>query len=263
MQQDSPLKTIVVAALLCVVCSVLVSTAAVKLKPIQTLNAKLDVQKKLLLTAGLLDNPRAKAEEVSKAFEAVEIKIVDLQSGDEVTADWDIESFDALKAAKDPRLGLIIAPEKDLAQIKRRSKYAKVYLVRRDGELDQLVLPIRGKGLWSTLYGFIALEKDTRTVRGFGFYAHGETPGLGGEVDNPNWKAQWKGKLVLDETFKTAINVIKGRVDPNHSQAQYQIDGLSGATITSNGVEALVHYWLGEEGFGPYLAKVRASGGSL
>ena len=127
--------------------------------------------------------------------------------------------------------------------------------------LSFFVLPINGKGLWSTLYGFIALAADTRTVKGIGFYEHAETPGLGGEVDNPNWKASWAGKTAMDENFKPIIRLVKGAVNPSSPTASSEIDGLSGATITAVGVTGLVQYWLGEDGFGPYLAQFRAAQG--
>ena len=259
MQRDSSLKTILVATILCVVCSVLVSTTAIKLKPLHVLNAKRDIQKKLLLTADLIPHSQVSQEEQERIFnQFVEQKIIDLKSGREVS--WEKEktqSFDAVKAAKDPQLGEHIAPGKDLGKIRRRSKYGKVYLIKREGKLRQMVLPVYGKGLWSTLYGFISLGADLQTVQGLSFYAHGETPGLGGEVDNPNWKAQWKGKRALDDSFQIILDVLKGRVNPQNPQASSQVDGLTGATITSNGVEALIHYWLGQEGYGPYLATVK------
>ena len=151
-------------------------------------------------------------------------------------------------------------PPDGLGGIKRREKYAFVYEVRDDsGQVEQVVLPIYGKGLWSTLYGFIAVDKDGKTVRGITFYQHGETPGLGGEVDNPRWKALWKGKQLFDGSVQSEIEVIKGVVVAGTAKAQYQIDGLSGATITSNGVEQLVRYWVGPDGFGPFLEKLRHS----
>ena len=255
---DTVKKTLLVATLLCVVCSVLVSAAAVLLRPRQELNRRLDVKKKLLLTAGLLDNPKAGREEVERAFESVTVKVINLETGEEAP-DIKPENFIQRKAAKDPKLGKRIEPKKDLGKIKRRSRYAKVYLVTKDGVLDQIVLPINGKGLWSTLYGFLSLEADTRRVRGFGYYQHGETPGLGGEVDNPRWKASWKGKVVYDENFVPIIDVLKGPVPPGSAFAVSQVDGLSGATITANGVEAMLKYWLGDDGFGPYLANLRNS----
>ena len=256
MGNDSTIKTITVAGLLCIVCSVLVSTAAVKLKPIQELNRKLDIKKKLLLTAGLLENPKAKKKEVEKAFENVEAKIVDLETGRAVSG-VDIDSFNQKKAAKDPKKSKMIDGKMDIAKIKRRSKLAKVYFIKSGNQVEQIVLPVHGKGLWSTMYGFISLKPDTKTINGFGFYSHGETPGLGGEVDNPRWKAVWKGKMALNDQYAPSIKVIKGAVDPNSAMAKYQVDGLSGATITSVGVQHLVNYWLGEDGFSAFLANFR------
>ncbi|MGB0764601.1 MAG: NADH:ubiquinone reductase (Na(+)-transporting) subunit C, partial [Luminiphilus sp.] len=111
-------------------------------------------------------------------------------------------------------------------------------------------------GLWSTLYGFVALESDGNTIAGLGFYEHKETPGLGGEVDNPRWKNLWKGKQVYRDGA-VAISVVKGSVDQGSDAANWQVDGLSGATLTSRGVSNLVQYWLGEDGFEPYLRNLR------
>ena len=113
-----------------------------------------------------------------------------------------------------------------------------------------IVLPIKGYGLWSTLYGFLALDKDAVTVRGITYYQHGETPGLGGEVDNPTWKAKWPGRKAYDESWAPALRVIKGQAGPP-SSSPHQVDGLSGATITSRGVNDMINFWLGESGFAP------------
>jgi Na+-transporting NADH:ubiquinone oxidoreductase subunit C len=258
MQNDSTAKTIIVAVALCVVCSVIVSTAAVKLRDKQAENASLDVKKNLLLAAGMIDNPKASKSEILGAFGAVESKVIDLKTGK--ILDMDPEQFDNSKARKDPRYREVIAGKSDIAKIKYRSKLAKVYLVRSGGRIDQVVLPIYGKGLWSTMYGFLSLKGDTRTVQGIGFYSHGETPGLGGEIDNPSWKASWGGKKLLDGTYKPVLDIVKGSVDPASASAERQIDGLSGATITSQGVESTINYWLGENGYGPFLAILRAGG---
>lgn len=249
-------KTLLVALSLCVVCSVLVSSAAVLLRPAQEKNRRLDIRKKLLLTAGLIDSSEVSAREVEEAFAAVEAKVIDFATGEEA-AGVDAASFDQRKAAKDGKMNLLIPGEKDFAKIKRRSRYGKVYLVKKEGRVAQIILPVSGKGLWSTLHGFISLSPDTRTVLGFGHYEHGETPGLGGEVDNPAWKKQWEGKKILDEDYRVIIDVLKGRVNPNHPAVSSQIDGLAGATITANSVEASLKYWLGEHGFGPFLVKMR------
>ena len=91
------------------------------------------------------------------------------------------------------------------------------------------------------------------TIDGLNFNSHGETPGLGGEVDNPNWKAQWKGKKIFNKEEQIAIKVVKGKANKNSDKFLYQVDGLSGATITSNGVSYLLEFWLGESGYGPYI----------
>ena len=149
----------------------------------------------------------------------------------------------------------------DLAGIKRREKLSLIFFVKKGKEIEQIVLPVNGKGLWSTLYGFIALEGDMNTVSGLTFYQHGETPGLGGEVDNPAWKAKWVGKMAFGEDLEPQLEVIKGTVDPGGKRAAHQVDGLSGATITSLGVTNLLRYWLGDHGFGPFLKRLRKEGG--
>ncbi len=146
--------------------------------------------------------------------------------------------------------------DQDIAKLKRQEKYAKVYLVKKDGKLDKVVLPIRGYGLWSTLWGFIAFESDGNTVAGLTFYEHAETPGLGGEVDNPRWKAQWPGKKVYDEKGQVRAKLVKGGVVKGSPDEPYAVDALAGATLTSRGVSNLVQYWLGEYGFKKYLERV-------
>ena len=252
MSNDSTSKTLIVATLLCVICSIVVSSTAVQLKPMQVRNKKLDIKKNLLVTAGLVDDS-AEEKQIVEAFKAVETKVVDLETG--AYADIDPESYDARKAAKDPKLNYKIPADKDLANIKSRAKYGKVYLIKDGETVKNFVFPVHGKGLWSTMYGFLVLENDLNTVKGLGFYEHGETPGLGGEVDNPNWKANWNGKKVFNDAMKPVIKVVKGIAEED---AKYKIDGLSGATITSNGVTGLVRYWLSENAFGSFIKKYKA-----
>ena len=189
---DGIKKTLIVAFSLCIVCSVIVSTAAVVLKPAQEVNKTLDRKRNILAAAGMLEE----GVSVEEQFAQVKTRVVDLRTGkftDEVNAD----KYDQRKAAKDPSASEALSSEDDLAKVSRRENYALVYLVEgTGGEIDKIILPVRGYGLWSTLYGFIALEADANTVAGLGFYEHGETPGLGGEVDNPRWKAFWPGKEV-------------------------------------------------------------------
>lgn len=165
--------------------------------------------------------------------------------------------YDQRKASKDPAFSKSLSADDDKAKILRRVKYAVVYIVEGQDGIEKIILPINGYGLWSTLYGFLALDADLNTVAGVGFYEHAETPGLGGEVDNPLWKTEWIGKKVYDDDGETALSVIKGKVDTSRPASVYQIDGLSGASLTSRGVHNLIQFWLGEQGFAPFLKNLK------
>lgn len=256
-QKESTVRTLVVALLVCLVCSVFVAGAAVALRPTQLENRQLDKQRSILAIAGL-GEPGMSAKQVKALFnERIVAKLVNLETG-KFSDEFDPNTFDPLVAAKDPTLSRALTGEEDIASIKRRERYSVVYIVEENGEMQTLVLPIRGYGLWSTLYGFMAVKGDLNTVAGLGFYQHGETPGLGGEVDNPKWRNQWHGKELFDENGKLAVQVVKGGVDPQSPKADHQVDALAGATLTSNGVNNLLHFWLGENGFGPFIANLRA-----
>lgn len=252
MAKDTIQRTVFVALALCVVCSLVVSTAAVSLKPAQEANKALDRKRNILAAAGLL----VEGETVEKQFQQVTTRVVDLRTG-EYTDAVNPDSYEQKKAAKEKDMSEDLTPKQDIAKIGRRENYSLVYLVEKDGKLDKVILPVRGYGLWSTLYGFLALESDGDTIAGLGFYEHGETPGLGGEVDNPRWKSQWPGKHVYKEG-EAAIQLIKGTVSPDMQGAEYKVDGLAGATLTSKGVTNLMHFWLGEMGFKSYLNNLKA-----
>ena len=255
MPNDSKQKTVIVALLLCLVCSILVSTAAVTLQPLQERNQELDRMKIILEVAGLLKGEKS----IDELFKQIEPKVVDLSTGEYVEK-IDPAGYDQRRAARDPELSVPVPPDRDIAQIRRRAKYATVYLVKEGGRTKYVILPVHGYGLWSTMYAFLALEGDANTVFGMRFYEQTETAGLGAEVDNPVWRGKWKGKVIYDEAGKPRIRVIKGTVDPSDSEARFKVDGLAGATITANGVTNLMRYWLGPEGFGPYLKRIRAEG---
>jgi Na+-transporting NADH:ubiquinone oxidoreductase subunit C len=265
-QRESFWNTIAVAVVLCVVCSLLVSIAAVSLGGRQALNKDLDKKRNILSAAGLPEAEFGVAardlsvNQVNELFGRIEPKLVDLSTGDFVDG-ADPLAFDSRTAAKDPAQSVEIPSTEFDIGIKRREKQAVVYLVKdNSGAVKQIVLPIYGKGLWSTLYGFISLNANADQVRGLTFYEHAETPGLGGEVDNPLWKQQWPGRAVFDEQGQPKLGVAKGVVDKK--QDKYMVDGLSGATITSRGVSNLVRYWVSDQGFGPFLAKFRQQASS-
>jgi Na+-transporting NADH:ubiquinone oxidoreductase subunit C len=251
MPKETMGKTIAVAAGVCVVCSVFVSTAAVYLKPFQERNKTLEKMQNILMAADV--GLEGDLDELFK--EEIDARWIYVESGEFVEEkDIPVECLDEKKAAKNPDPKCSQGITDDLAGLKRRAKYRQIYLRRKGGQIDTIILPVHGKGLWSTMYGFLALDRDTTTIKSFTFYEHGETPGLGGEIDNPKWKSSWVDKKAFDDAWQPRVKVAKGKAAEGDV---HEMDGLSGATLTARGVEKLVQFWLGDEGYGPFLAKLR------
>lgn len=266
--KDSIQNTFLVSIVLCVVCSLLVSGAAVLLKPMQDRNKLLDRQRNIIEAAGLSEDSKGlSGAEVKEIFDArVTAQLVDLSTGDYV-ADAD-KAFEPRKAAKVPATSKEIESSFNIG-LARRELQTWVYLVKDDADkVQQVILPIYGMGLWSTLYGYVAIDSDLHTIKGLTYYEHGETPGLGGEVENPTWKAKWIGKQIWTEgvTVKEAkdsdlrVGVAKGA--PVGDGVNYMVDGLSGATITSRGVDSMMKYWFSDDGFGTFLKKLASQQGA-
>ncbi|MGR9053742.1 MAG: Na(+)-translocating NADH-quinone reductase subunit C [Gammaproteobacteria bacterium] len=243
----------------CLICSFFVSTAAVMLQSKQKQNQRIDRIGNILQVADL----SGQSTDIEKTYDKyITPVMIDLASGMPVSRDrfddvLNIKNFDIDTLAADRKYGMNIPPDEDLAKIKRRPRDMVVYLVKTDNRPDKLVLPIYGKGLWSTLYGFLALDENLNTIAGITFYRHGETPGLGGEIENPNWQHIWQGKQAFDAAGNVIIEIVHGEVDTRSPKANHQIDGLSGSTLTSRGVDHLVKYWLGQHGYGPLLARLK------
>jgi Na+-transporting NADH:ubiquinone oxidoreductase subunit C len=252
---DSVAKMLLVTVTLSLVCSILVSSAAVLLKPTQQRNFEMARKARILEVAGLADPTRP----IEELFAGVQSRLVDLETG-EFSDAFDPAAFDPQIAARDPELSTPIPPYEDIAGISRRARYAPVYLVESDGRLEKIVVPVHGYGLWSTMYGFLALSGDGQEVRGLTFYQHAETPGLGGEIDNPRWLGRWEGKQIFGPEGEVRLRVARGRVDPDDEWADWTVDGISGATLTATGVSQMVRYWLGEQGYGPFLARLQEEG---
>ncbi|MGR7920362.1 Na(+)-translocating NADH-quinone reductase subunit C [Zobellella denitrificans] len=244
-------RTFAVIGGLCLVCSIVVSVAAVGLKPIQQRNQVLDVQSNIVSVAGF-DASSARAVEESYA-RFIEARLVDLDTGE--FSDLPVEGYNQRNAAKDPNASIRLSSDEDPAGIRRRANLAPVYLAKdENGELDSIILPVHGQGLWSTMYAFVAVAPDGNTIKGITYYEQGETPGLGGEIENPNWRAQFVGKHLFDGNGQPALRVVKGGAPEG---SEHGVDGLSGATLTSNGVQHTFEFWMGPKGFGPFLAKIR------
>ena len=267
MSTEGTSQTIKVTLLVCVVCAVLVSFFSVELKARQEENKRLDKLKNILSVANLIEEG-AKAERINEIFaENITPEIIELDDGEKISHDSykdklaieNFDDFDFKNYAKNPKYNRKIPSDKDIANIKKTSQYMPVYFVKKEGKIEEVILPIYGKGLWETMYGFIALDKDLNTVKGFTFYQHGETPGLGGEVDNPLWKALWKDKEVYGDNGSVEIGVVKkGTYDASNPEDKlHKIDGLAGSTLTSRAVDRLVRFWLDDEGYRPFLEKLK------
>jgi len=274
LNKDSYANTFLVATVLCLVCAFLVSSAAVVLKPIQAANVQLDRKKNILSVTGFTQADIDEAGGVNELFaKRFDTKIIDLRTGEEAVEeckaamekakDTTIEdikgSYDQLWASKQKKeeIGLSIPLDKqeDVCGIKRRENFSSLYILKsEDGnKIERYVLPVRGNGLWSLMQGYLAIEPDFQTVAGLTFYQQAETPGLGGEVMNPQWKKKWSGKKIYDGDT-VALKVTKG----DQSGNEYGVDALSGATITSNGVTNMLEFWMGPKGFGPYIEKQKS-----
>ena len=244
---ESITKTIGVAFCVCLICSLVVSFSAVSLRDLQNENKLNDKRIKILQAADIY-NPD---EDIKQQFLKLETKFVNFETGKlmDTYMDFTLEEYDPILATRDSNLSSKVPTSEDIAVIKNRENIGKIFILRNDDySINKLILPIRGYGLWGTLYGYISIENDFNTIAGIEFYDHKETPGLGAEVDNPKWKNLWPGKEIY-QNGEVSLSVIKGKVDNNDKGAQYKIDGLSGATITSRGVTNMIAYWFGESGY--------------
>ena len=257
MGTDSIKKTLIVTILLSLMCSILISSVVVFLKPLQTKNIQLDLQCHILNISGLTKNSQTLSQsEVTELYKQVQSRLVDLQTGkfiEKTQAGQTADDYDQRVAAQNLDESKGLTSSEDIAGIKRRANIAKVYIIEKDDKLDTIILPVHGYGLWSKMYAFMAITSNLNTIKGFGFYEQAETPGLGGEVDNTRWKLKWPGKQIYDNKGNVAISLIKN-VDP---QSLYKIDALAGATLTSNGVTNLIKFWMGHNGFKQFLTNLK------
>ncbi|MBU1565274.1 MAG: Na(+)-translocating NADH-quinone reductase subunit C [Proteobacteria bacterium] len=260
MADESIARPFYTVLILAFVCSALVAGAAVGLRPLQDANRDLDQKKHILYAAGLYDKNRT----IEEMFAPIETRVVELVTG-RFVAETTIrpESYKQLKAALSDETGRPLSIIEDRAKLHRLEKYSLVYLVKDGAKVQQIVLPVRGKGLWSTMFAYVALDGDLTTIRGISFYEHGETPGLGGEVENSRWQDGWRGKRVYDDDGKIGMSVVKGKAATEEPAKHFQIDGLSGATLTTKGVNNLMEFWFGEHGFKPFLSEQKKEQGSL
>ncbi|TKB25541.1 Na(+)-translocating NADH-quinone reductase subunit C [Desulfopila sp. IMCC35006] len=254
MAEENAAKPFYSVLVLAFVCSALVAAAAVGLRPQQEANRDLDRKKNILYAAGLYQEGKT----IDQMFAPIETKIIELASGKFVPEETiKPESYKQLKAALSDATGRKLSNEEDIARLRRLEKYSLVYLVRQGDKIEQIILPVRGKGLWSTMYAYVALDGDLNTIRGVSFYEHGETPGLGGEVENRRWQKGWQGKEIYNDSGDIDLQFVKGKAAGEGPARLHEIDGLSGATLTTKGVNNLMEFWFGEHGFKPFFARLK------
>jgi Na+-transporting NADH:ubiquinone oxidoreductase subunit C len=255
--KESPIRALLTVLVTAVICSFFVSASVVVLRPIQLNNKLLERSGNVLALTGLLPSgDELGDEQVLDLFKGLDARVVNIDDAS-LDSEFDPYTFDGRKAAADPELSVAVPPAEDLATLGRRSQYQTIYLVWKDGALDRVVLPIRGAGMWSMIYGYMSLQSDFNTIAGVMFYEQNETPGLGDQIATTHWQSKWVGKQLYDEAGEMLFRVSEGPVAEGASGADYQVDALTGATITANAVTALVRYWFGPNGYGPLLERMR------
>ncbi|WP_417763467.1 Na(+)-translocating NADH-quinone reductase subunit C [Shewanella sp.] len=251
--KDSIAGTMVFTIVLCLVCSFMITGTADVLKERKLAKKRDELMRNVLVAANIDGVTNDNFREIFQA--KVEPLLVNLETGEPVVVE-NVLDYDAKMAAINPDTSSSIS--KDIAKIKTRANNVRIFKVKNDqGQLQALVLPVYGKGLWSIIYGFIGMEKDLNTVQGIVFYEHGETPGIGDFVNHEEWRMTWHGKQIYNSNGDVALKIVKGGAKAGDLNG---IDGVSGATRTGAGVEKLIQFWFGKEGYEPLLEKLKASG---
>lgn len=247
MDKDSKANIFLVAGVLCLVCSLCVSVAAVSLRGLQQKNALNEMRVNVLRAAHMIsgkDKPTNK--QIEDDFAKIDTVVIDLKNG-KIDSSVDPDKFDMRVASKDPQMSRALTGDHDPAGIKRQPNQAKIYLVKENDKIARVVLPVNGYGLWSTMYGFVAVTPDGQKIEGISFYDQQETPGLGGEISNPNWQALWKSVQIYSQAGTPNVKLVKNANKAN------EVDSLAGASLTSRGVQHMINFWMSSEGYKPFL----------
>ncbi len=247
---DSRTKTLGVAFLVALVAATTVSVTAVTLRPRQQIN--IDAAREAKLSAMIATLPGLADILRETGAETLEAVIVDLEAG-QIDRAFDPETFDFVTAQTDPEQSTALQPEQDTAGIGLRPNLAPVYLLQGADSLALVVLPVYGKGYQSTIRAYLALQGDLNTIAGLSIYEHGETPGLGSRITDPAWLGLWSDKQAADPQGNITISLVRGA-----ATSRSEVDGITGATRSSTGVVNLVRFWMGPQGYGPFLTRLKA-----
>jgi Na+-transporting NADH:ubiquinone oxidoreductase subunit C len=256
--RESVARTLLVAGGVALFCSLLVSSAVYWLRPIQRAYETIDRNRAILVAAGLIAADATLTDgEIVRQFLRFDVQLVDLDRG-EVAAEDDVAArqYDYASAASDLARSRETAAGKDAIGLGRRPLLMPVYVLRDGPIVERIVFPVFGRGMWSTIHAYVGLEGDFFTVAGVDFFDHGETPGIGDRIENPNWTASWRGKRLLDQRGDRLLRI--GGSD-NGSRGEESVDAITGATVTVTAVDRIVGYWFGADGYGPFLSTLRAT----
>lgn len=242
-------NTIAVALLVSLFCSVMVSGTAIFLKPRQVENRLFFGGQQTVIR---LIETLYPVDTVNNLLRGMEIRFVDLTNGNYVEG-FDPETFDQRELVNDPEQSTSVPQELDIAGIVRRENAAMVYLLRQAGSIETIILPVHGRGMWSTIYAYVALSADAESIAGLIIQEHGETPGIGDKIEEPAWLSSWQGKQIYED----GIPVIEISGQSTRVDESFQVDVLVGATRTNRAVVNMINYWLGEHGFQNYLVKLK------
>lgn len=244
---ESRVKTIAVAFLLSVVCAAMVTGATVLLRPIQAANRAAEQQLRL---ESLLASIPGMSEIVKEAGgDALSSVVVDLETGRAVPDMTVAELQDALD---DPANWKQLTPEQDVAGIGARPDLSQAYILRDGDSVSLLILPILGAGYNGPISAMLALRGDMHTIAGLTITEQSETPGLGARIEEEAWQAKFAGKRLVDESGELRFNVTRGPAG-----SQFEVDGITGATRTSNAITRMIRFWAGPLGYGPLIAAVQ------
>jgi len=254
-EPESAARTIGVAVAVALGCSLIVSASVTWLRPIQLAKQLADRDLSVLVAAGIVPDASAlERAEIIDHLLALERRLVDLDSGSYVNADANmVAAYDYRAAIDDPMRSRAIEPSLDLASIGRRPLLMPVYLRYDDATIERVVLPMYGRGMWSTIHLFLVLDASLTRIVKLYIVEHGETPGIGDRIESADWLARWPGKRAYGDDGSVILRIGGSPNDPNESR----VDGITGATVTVSALDDLVRYWLGEDGFGPFLRGLR------
>jgi Na+-transporting NADH:ubiquinone oxidoreductase subunit C len=258
MDNQNPIKALLVVTVTALVCSILVTFTVVKLQPIQKSYQNIERNRALVQISGLTNDINLLSDrEIVNIFQKIEARIIDLRVG-QFDTKYNPDTFDTWTIDNNPELSIPIPTENDIAHLSRRSQLITVYLVKDKDTMDRILLPIYGQGMWSKIYGFIALETDLNTIADIIIYKQAETSGIGDKILNSDWQSSWRKRKIYDDKGRLQIGIKGGQSDQKSLVSVHQIDAITGATVTVDAVKNLVRYWFGVHGYEPFLDNFRA-----